>query len=107
MLDGARSSTSNLSEGIRPLPPTPKYRGLLMTLLGAPLRAWSPPGGLPSTPQLLDFIAFGFFWVDAAFGNILSSIVLNSHFGKRPVARDITIFGSHFLPHVTEHVDSY
>ena len=30
-----------------------------------------------------------------AFGNMLNSIVSNSQFGKRPGARDMTIFGFH------------
>ena len=34
-------------------------------------------------------------------GDILTSIVSDSQFGKRPVARDITAFRSHVLPNVT------
>ena len=35
-----------------------------------------------------------------ALGNILTSIVSNSHFGKRPGARDVTVFGYHVGPHI-------
>ena len=31
-----------------------------------------------------------------AFGDILESIVSNYHFGERPVAREMTTFGTHF-----------
>ena len=37
------------------------------------------------------------FWVYRALGNMISSIVSNSHFGKRSVIRDMTIYRSHFL----------
>ena len=33
-------------------------------------------------------------------GDILRSIVSNSHFGRRPGARDVNIFGSHVGPHI-------
>ena len=66
------------SSGLRPLP---------LALIKGPVIG--PIKGLTS------------FWVGRALGNMLTSIVSNSHFGKRPVARDMTICGSHFLPHVT------
>ena len=47
------------------------------------------------------------FWVRAALGNILTSIVSNSHLGKRLVDRDMTISGSHVDPHVSADVGSY
>ena len=45
-------------------------------------------------------------WVYEALGNILVSIVSDSHFGKRPGAGDMTILGSQFLLHVTEDARS-
>ena len=42
-----------------------------------------------------------------ALGNIITSIVTNSHFVKWLVARLLIIFGSHVASHVSEHVDSY
>ena len=36
-----------------------------------------------------------------ALGEMLNSIVSNSHFGKRLGARDMTIVGSHVGPHIT------
>ena len=41
------------------------------------------------------------FWI---LGNMLNSIVSNSHFGKRSVTWEITILRPHFLPHVTNKV---
>ena len=60
------------------------------------------PGGPPLDPSKpVHLITFDPFWVVEALGNISTSIVSNSHFGKRPVARDTTIFKYHFLPNVT------
>ena len=84
----------------------------------------SPPGGLnysanrikgmvTSGGALLDpskaisFITFGSLWVHDALGNMLTSIVSNPHFGKRPGTRHMTSCSSHFLPHVTNNVFSY
>ena len=39
-----------------------------------------------------------------ALGNMLGIIVSNSDWGKRPAARDKTIFGSHVGAHVSESV---
>ena len=47
------------------------------------------------------------FWVGGALGNILTSVVSNSYFGKRLVARDITSLGSHVDPHDSENADYY
>ena len=44
------------------------------------------------------------FPLGVALGYILTSVVSDFHFGKRPGARDMTTLGSHFLPHVTENV---
>ena len=46
-------------------------------------------------------------WVYGTLGAILTSIVSNSHFGKRPVARAMKLFSPHFPPNVTNHVFSY
>ena len=59
----------------------------------------------PSKPIIS--IIFHPFWVCEALGNIWTFIVANSHFGKRPVAGDMTMCGSHFLPYVNEYVLSY
>lgn len=50
----------------------------------------------PSKP--INFIIFGSFCVEGAFGNMLTSIVPNSYFWKRLGARDMTVFGSHVGP---------
>ena len=47
------------------------------------------------------------FWVYWALGDMLNSIVSNSHFGKRPTAWVMTIFGYHVGAHVSESVSSY
>ena len=58
-------------------------------------------GELPLDPsKLINLDIFDFLWVYGALGNILISIVSNSHFGKRPGARDTTIFESHADPHI-------
>ena len=58
------------------------------------------PLGVPLDPSKpINPIRVGSFWVRGAFGNMLTSIVPNSHFRKRPGARDMTIFGSHVGPH--------
>ena len=58
-----------------------------------------------TSQNLRDFIIFDTFWVSGALGNISTSTVSNSYFETRPVAREMSIFGSHFLPHVTENVN--
>ena len=65
------------------------------------------PGALtldPSKP--IDLIILDALWKHQALGNLLTSIVSNSRFGKRHGAQEITICGSHFVSHVTEHVFS-
>ena len=53
------------------------------------------PRGAPLDPsKLMIFIIFDPLWVCEALGDILTSIVSNSYFGKRPGAREITTFGS-------------
>ena len=42
------------------------------------------------------FVILGALWVHRALGDMLNSIVSNSHFGKRSIAREVTISGSHF-----------
>ena len=72
------------------------------------LRGWSPPGD-PSLDlsKLIDSIICTAFWVGGALGSILTIIVSSYHFGKRPVARDMTICVSPFFPDVTGNVLSY
>ena len=55
---------------------------------------FKPLRALPSyIPFVLALLAAG------ALGNMLTSIVSNSHFGKRLVTRDTTILGSQVGPH--------
>ena len=62
----------------------------------------------PSDPsELIACTIFESFWVERTLDMILTSVVSNSHFGKRPVARDMTIFGSNVGPHVSENVCLY
>ena len=53
------------------------------------------PRDSPALSKLLNFTVFGSLWVREALGDILTSIVSNSHFVKRSVPRDETIFGFH------------
>ena len=47
------------------------------------------------TPENYLFQSFSIpLWLCEALGDILTSIVSNSYFGKRPGAREITTFGS-------------
>ena len=75
------------------------FKGTIGMYMASP---WSPP----STSKLMNFLIFGLFWVRMALGNMLTSIVSNSHFGKRLVARDMTIFGCHVGRRVSENVNS-
>ena len=66
------------------------------------------PGALSLDPsKLMLFIIFDTLWVCETLGDILTSRVSNSHFGKRRGARDMTTFGSHSLPHVTGNIFSW
>ena len=56
--------------------------------------------GRPDPSKLIILIRFDPFWVYRALGNILKSIVSNSHFGKRPGARDMTILRCHVGAHI-------
>ena len=60
----------------------------------------SSPGEPLDLPKRNNFYVFDAFWVCGTFGNILTSIVSHSHFGKRPRAQDMTIFGCHIGPHI-------
>ena len=64
---------------------------LVLVLLGNEL--WHAP---------VILIVLGALWVYRTLGDMLTSIVSNSNFGKRSAARDMAIVGSHFLPSVTE-----
>ena len=48
-------------------------------------------------------------YLHEALGNILTSIVSNSHFWKRPGARDMIVFGSHVSPHIPniDYLEAY
>ena len=47
----------------------------------------------PLKPFIL--INLGAFWVYQGLLDMLRTIVLNSHFGKRPLAREMAAFRSH------------
>ena len=64
----------------------------------------------PRPPWLLKTYEFYHFWTllgEGGLGNILTSIVSNSHIGKRLVARDTPICGSHVGTHVSKNVNYY
>ena len=67
--------------------------------MGSPGRALDPL-------KLIVLIIFDSLWVSGALGNIRTSIVSNSPFGKRPWVLDMSISGYHFLLHVTNNVFS-
>ena len=50
--------------------------------------------------KLIILIIFDLFWRCEALGNMLTRIVSNSHFGKRPGDRDMTILMSLIGPHI-------
>ena len=54
---------------------------------------YATPRGALDLLKLINLIVFGCLWVYGALGDILTSIVSNSHFWKRSEARDMTIFG--------------
>ena len=85
------------------------HQALIVELLiGVLLIGWSPPGGLPlDSVQLIILIILEAFWVYQTLGDTLNSIVPNSDFGKRFVARVMTIFSFRFLPNVTNIVFAY
>ena len=64
----------------------------------------APPREARDLSKLMIFMLLLPLWVCAAFGDILSSILSNYDFGKRSVARDMSICGLHFLPHVTNNI---
>ena len=66
------------------------------------------PEGSPLDPSKLFLLSiFESLWVCEAIGSILSCIVSNSHFGKRPAAGDMSICSRNFHGHVTNNVMPY
>ena len=63
----------------------------------------APSESALDTSKLIILNIFVPFWVCGALGNILRRIVSNSHFGKRPGAQDMTMFGSHVGPHIPKY----
>ena len=57
--------------------------------------------------KLIILIILWAFWVYQGYLDMLSTIVSNSHFGKRPIAREMTTFVSNVGVHVSESVNSY
>ena len=65
------------------------------------------PRGTPLDPSnLMNFMVLETLWGYGALDDILTSIMSNSNW-EMALARDMTIFGSHFLFHVTENAYSY
>ena len=60
----------------------------------------APPGASLDPSKLINLFFLDFSWVCEALGNKLTSMVSNSHFGKRLVARELTTFGFHVGPHI-------
>ena len=66
----------------------------LFGLIGSPISSIITPWGpLLDLLKLLILIIVDSFGRTRPFGNIPGSMVLNSHFGKRSGAREMTIFG--------------
>ena len=63
----------------------------------------APQGYGLDLSKLIILIIFDPFWVWWPNGNILTSIVSNSHFGKRPGTRDMTISGPNVGPHFSHN----
>ena len=82
-------------------------RAFINGLIKGSIKGMVSPGDRPRPSKLFYFFISDSLWVYVALGNILSSIVSNSHFGKRPVASDMMIFGLHFLLQITESVNYY
>ena len=59
---------------------------------------WLQLGDPLDISKPINLIIFGPFCVREALGNMLTSIITNCHFGKRPGAGDMTILGSHVGP---------
>ena len=64
-------------------------------LIGCPLQ-----GPSLGPLKLIILIILAGIWVCQTRGDMLNSIVSNSHFGKRPAARVMTILSLHFLPNI-------
>ena len=66
------------------------------------------PGGYPLDPsKLSNVIILESLWVHEALGQMLTRIVSNSDFGKRPGALHMITRSSHVLLHVTNNVFTY
>ena len=76
---------------------------LHQALIGDPINGMITLGG-PSLDTLKLLISM---ILDHTLGDTLTSIVSNFHFGKRPIAREMTTFGFYVRAHVSEHVNSY
>ena len=71
---------------------------------GTTRNVYGPPEERRDPLKIFELIIFGLLWVRGAIHNILTSIVSNSHFGNRPIARDMTICWSHVGPRASENV---
>ena len=73
------------------------YIGALIIVIG-PIKGMVTSGGHTLDPSKVIFcLILGTLQVHEALGDMLTSIVSNSHFGKWPGARDMTIFRTHFI----------
>ena len=69
---------------------------LHQALIWDPINRTITPGGSSLDPlKLIILIILGALWVHQTLGDMLNIIVSNSHFGKRPTAREMTTFVSH------------
>ena len=66
--------------------------------MGAYFSDGHPRGPSLDHLKLMIIIVLGASWVYQTFGDILASIVSNSHFGKRSAALVMTFSCFHFLP---------
>ena len=66
-------------------------------------------GSPRESSKLTNFIFSVFFWVRGTFGTVPTSIVSDSRVGKRLGARDMSIFGFHVGPHISniEYIEAY
>ena len=106
---------TKIKKSFRPLPPTldrgiPRQgcpivvnRALINKFIKNSFEGMVTPGHSPlDSSKLLFLITYELLWVCEAIGHRLTSIASNSHAGKRPGARNMTISS-----HVANNVFSY
>ena len=77
-------------------------RNFIRGLIKSPIKGMLNPRELSLDPsKLIISNIVAPLWMCEALGNILTSFVSNSHFGKQSVARVMTTFRCHVLSNVT------